>query len=114
MSRHTCVLANGATLTVGWDQPLNTFFGSVEPYADCGDDELLLWVGTSPGELLTVAELFARLGHYATHVEDLASILDDDRLNAQQGPAISLDMAAIHAAIARMSADATDDDRLRD
>ena len=68
MSRHL-LPAHDPTLrvTVGWDPPLQTFFGQVvrpatAPYAD---DTLVVWIGTRAQEIASVAQLCRQLAAYA-------------------------------------------------
>jgi hypothetical protein len=68
MSRYV-LLAHDRTLrvTVGWDPPLQTFFGQVvrpatAPYAD---DTLVVWIGTRAQEIASVAQLCRQLAAYA-------------------------------------------------
>lgn len=44
-------------VSVGWDPPLQTFFAQVEPPGGVGPEELLLWVGTTDGEITDVVRL---------------------------------------------------------
>ena len=43
----------GITVTVGWDNPLMTFFAPVERSQQDDDtrDPILLWLGGAPGEI---------------------------------------------------------------
>lgn len=66
-------------IVVGWDPPLQTYYGQVMPLGDISDDDLLLWVGRSPGELLTVPALDAALGAWATIDAELWNELERDR-----------------------------------
>jgi hypothetical protein len=78
MSRHD-IRAQDPRLTVvvGWDTPLATFFAQVfEPSRDdAEDDAVLLWIGTAPQALPTVAALQAQLAGWATLPPALAAQL---------------------------------------
>ena len=68
MSRYP-VPAHDATMvvTVGWDPPLQTFFGQVvRPTTSADeDDACVVWIGTHPQEIATVAQLCTHLHPYA-------------------------------------------------
>lgn len=77
MSRHDISLPAGRTLTVGWDPPLQTFFGIV---IAPDEDGPRLWVGSDPqAPLRGVDQLAAALGGYADYITaDVAFRLADD------------------------------------
>jgi hypothetical protein len=54
------------TVTVGWDPPLQTFFGQVmrPPTSADEDDVIVAWVGTHRQEIPTVAQLCMHLSPY--------------------------------------------------
>jgi len=55
------------TVVVGWDNPLATFFAQVvDPSLDDEDDAYVLWLGTAPQAIPTVAALQAQLAGWAT------------------------------------------------
>ena len=55
------------TVVVGWDNPLATFFAQVfDPSIDDEDDAYVLWLGTAPQAISTVAALQAQLASCAT------------------------------------------------
>ena len=57
----------GLTAIVGWDNPLTTFFAQVFDPSIAEDTEAcLLWIGTAPGAIPTVAALQAQLAGWAT------------------------------------------------
>ena len=61
--QQTFLVRDGVECLVGWDSPMQTFFGQVYKVDSRGertDDEPLLWVGTHQGEIHAVEEL-ARL-----------------------------------------------------
>jgi hypothetical protein len=72
MSRH-CIATEPFEIVVGWDTPLQTFFLEFFEVAKDNDEEdkILLWLGTQPGELPTVADLESALASDAltSHVE---------------------------------------------
>jgi hypothetical protein len=51
--------------TVGWDSPLQTFFGQVMRKDRDRDWDMALWVGTNPREIGSIAELQEKLKPYA-------------------------------------------------
>src|SRR5262245_28101653 len=63
MSRYSVPAQHPAlTVTVGWDNPLVTFFAQVfDPAIEEDADACLLWIGTAPEALPTVAALQAQL-----------------------------------------------------
>ena len=68
MSRYV-LPAHDPTLrvTVGWDPPLQTFFGQVvrPTTAPHADDTLVIWIGTRAQEIPSVAQLCRQLAAYA-------------------------------------------------
>ena len=55
------------TVVVGWDNPLVTFFAEVfDPLIDDEDEASVLWIGTAPQAMPTVATLQAQLVGWAT------------------------------------------------
>jgi hypothetical protein len=54
-------------VTVGWDPPLQTFFGQVvrPATASHADDTLIAWLGTRAQEIPSVAQLCRQLAAYA-------------------------------------------------
>jgi hypothetical protein len=62
----------GLTVIVGWDNPLTTFFAQVfNPSIDEDEDACLLWIGTAPEAIPTVAALQAQLAGWATIPPDI-------------------------------------------
>ena len=56
----------GLTVIVGWDNPLCTLFAQVfDPSIAEDADACLLWIGTAPGAIPTVAALQAQLAGWA-------------------------------------------------
>ena len=68
MSRYNISLQQpGLTVIVGWDNPLQTLFAQVcDPSREDEGDAYLLWIGTAPGAISTVAALQAQLSGWAT------------------------------------------------
>jgi hypothetical protein len=68
MSRYSIsAQQSGLTVIVGWDNPLVTFFAQVFDPSIAEDVEAcLLWIGTAPGAIPTVAALQAQLTGWAT------------------------------------------------
>ena len=66
MSRYSIAAQQpGLTVTVGWDNPLGTLFAQVfDPSIEEDADACLLWIGTAPGAIPTVAVLQAQLGPF--------------------------------------------------
>jgi hypothetical protein len=55
------------TVVVGWDNPLATFFAQVcDPSIEDEDEACVLWLGTAPQAMPTVATLQAQLAGWAT------------------------------------------------
>jgi hypothetical protein len=77
VSRHATALAGGRTLTVGWDPPLQTYFGVLR--AD-DQDEPVFWVGTDLHELYELDDLARALREHARVLTpELALRLERDR-----------------------------------
>ena len=80
-----------ARIAIGWDRPLRTFyvqlFGALD---DDGEEEVILWAGTAPGELASVAAALALVRPHATVPDDLLARLEADRRDGhdrRDGPA---------------------------
>ena len=70
----------GLTVIVGWDNPLLTFFAQVfDPSIEEDADACLLWIGTAPGAIPTVAALQAQLTGWATIPPDIVDRLVRDQ-----------------------------------
>jgi hypothetical protein len=81
MSRYS-VPAQDQTLTVvvGWDNPFVTFFAQVfNPSIDEDAEACLLWIGTAPEGIPTVAALQAQLADWATIPPDIVDRLTRDQ-----------------------------------
>ena len=90
MSCHT-IHANepNISVTVGFDPPLNTFFAHVartdSQHEDDGD--LILWLGTTPGEIQNAGDLITPLAPYAVLcTEHLATLQADQTAHAGKQP----------------------------
>ena len=84
MSRHTLQpradRPDVAEAAIGWDRPLATFFFQAFATADGdGEDRVLEWRGTAPGELPTPEAAIAVAAGYAEIPEHMAATLDADR-----------------------------------
>ena len=66
-------------VSVGWDPPLQTFFAQVEPPGGVGPEGLLLWVGTTDGEISDVAHLAQSLSDWGDIPLELRGRLEEDR-----------------------------------
>jgi hypothetical protein len=70
----------GLTAIVGWDNPLTTFFAQVfDPSIEDDEAACLLWIGTAPGAIPTVAALQAQLVGWATIPPDIVDRLTRDQ-----------------------------------
>ena len=71
------------TVIVGWDNPLLTFFAQVFNAFIADDDEAcVLWIGTAPQAISTVAALQAQLTGWATIPTHLVDRLTHDQQTA--------------------------------
>jgi hypothetical protein len=68
------------TAVVGWDNPLVTFFAQVfDPSIEEDAEACLLWIGTAPEAIPTVAALQAQLASWATIPPDIVAHLRRDQ-----------------------------------
>ena len=68
------------TVIVGWDNPLLTFFAQVFNASIADDDEAcVLWIGTAPQAISTVAALQAQLTGWAAIPPDIVDRLTRDQ-----------------------------------
>ena len=84
MSRHTLQpradRPDVAEAAIGWDRPLATFFfQAFAPAGRDGEDRMLEWCGTAPGELPTAEAAIAVASAFAVIPEHMAATLDADR-----------------------------------
>ena len=90
------VPAHDATLvvTVGWDPPLQTFFGQVKRRATAADEEdvCVAWMGTSPQAIATVAQLCATMRRYADISATTAMLLTRDQASSSPPTAFQMRM----------------------
>ncbi|WP_146221666.1 hypothetical protein [Komagataeibacter oboediens] len=75
-------------VTVGWDAPMQTYFGQVaDPDADGEDDDLVLWVGTASHEIPTIDRLAELVSDYAVIATDVREKLHADYVaSLDRGP----------------------------
>ena len=90
MSRYSIpALHPGLTVIVGWDNPLVTFFAQVfDPSIEEDEEACLLWIGTAPEAIPTVAALQAQLAGWATIPPDIV-----DRLHPRSASGHAADPA---------------------
>jgi hypothetical protein len=70
----------GLTVIVGWDNPLCTLFAQVfDPSIEEDTEACLLWIGTAPEAIPTVAALQAQLVGWATIPADIVDRLLRDQ-----------------------------------
>jgi hypothetical protein len=81
MSRYNIPAQNPAlTVTVGWDNPLRTLFAQLfDPSIEEDAEACLLWIGTAPEAIPTVAALQAQLADWATLPNDIVERLIRDQ-----------------------------------
>jgi hypothetical protein len=65
---------------VGWDRPLGTFFAQAVAIDEEGEEEVIVWEGSYPGELPTPRSAIAVIERYCDVPESLARELETDRL----------------------------------
>lgn len=85
MSRHSLPTNTAFAycwVVVGWDRPLNTFFAQVFRRASTPkeDDDELLWIGATRGEIPDVETIKQSVAPYATLPREIARQLQIDRL----------------------------------
>jgi hypothetical protein len=81
MSRYSVPTQHpGLTVIVGWDNPLMTFFAQVfDPSIEDDEAACLLWIGTTPEAIPTVAALQAQLVGWATIPDDIVDRIRRDQ-----------------------------------
>lgn len=81
MSRYKIECKNPAfDVFVGWDRPLETFFGQVlNPEAETDLEMVVLWCGANWNEVPTVAKLAEMMREYADLTEEVAARLNRDQ-----------------------------------
>jgi hypothetical protein len=73
----------GPTVIVGWDNPLCTFFAHVvDPAIEDDEAACLLWIGTAPAAIPTVAALQAQLTGWATISSAIVDCLTHEQQTA--------------------------------
>jgi hypothetical protein len=65
---------------VGWDRPLGTFFAQAFAIDEEGEEEVIVWEGSYPGELPTPRSAIAVIERYCDVPESLVRELETDRL----------------------------------
>ena len=90
MSQHVIPIDKTKECLVGWDPPLNTFFGQVyridehggriDIFEEGGEekDGTILWVGGFFGEISTVSELAKKLSPFVTLPRNVLEMLMTD------------------------------------
>ena len=99
MSRYI-LPAHDATLVVavGWDNPLQTFFGQVtRPTSADEDNASVAWVGTESEEITTVADLCTHLHPYTDIPPALRAQLTRDQARRLPPSALQARMVALLA-----------------
>jgi hypothetical protein len=87
--RHVSAHTPGMSVTVGWDNPLATFFAQVtrDIDADGDGDPIVLWIGGTFGEAPRAEDLVAPLAPYASLTPEMVAQLRADRAAcADRGP----------------------------
>jgi hypothetical protein len=70
----------GIKIAVGWDRPLNTYFGIVtEDKHDDDGDSVIVWLGSNNGEIQQPEDLKPALSAYANIPDDILTRLRIDR-----------------------------------
>lgn len=72
----------GLSAAVGWDNPLQSYFAQVSRQEERDDEEdnMLLWVGAAPREVVTVEDLARHLAPFADLAPEMAERLRADRV----------------------------------
>jgi hypothetical protein len=103
MSRYTIeALDPGLTVTIGWDNPLQTFFAQVSrrDVGDDADDEadpVILWLGGTPREVPTNEALATGLADYAVIPADVVEALHRDGAAGAARPPTEFQKAMLRA-----------------
>ena len=72
--------AAGHTVFVGWDRPLQSFFGQVYDERRDEEENPIFWIGADrPGQVGAVDELAAAIAPYAEITPAMRRTLQDDR-----------------------------------
>ncbi len=81
---------------LGWDAPLETFFGQVfdTRYRDDGHDGLAVWMGAAPQEVPTAASLAERLSPWVDIGAELIEALEADRAAEPDWPPLDPEVVA--------------------
>jgi hypothetical protein len=79
----------GLNVVVGWDNPMRTFFAQVDRQQEDDDpgDPIILWLGSSPGEVLRPEDLVAPLAQHAELTDaNLEKLRADRAIDLDCGP----------------------------
>jgi hypothetical protein len=80
MSRHQIpAKSQNHQVTVGWDNPMSTYFAIVTDETADEDDNVLLWLGGIDREYPRVEDMVKPLKPYADLTDDVIAILRNDR-----------------------------------
>ncbi len=77
-------------IVVGWDPPLQTFFLQILDPAKDEEEEIVLWLGMSPGELPAITDLDRALADHAALTSgvalptELRRRLEEERADSSQ------------------------------
>lgn len=99
MSRHIVpALDDRFTVTVGWDNPMHTFFAQVtrESRAE-NNDNIILWLGGEVEEVRTPEDLRQPLAAYATLSDEIIQQLHADRAACADQPPTPLQRRNLNA-----------------
>jgi len=92
MSRHR-IASDPTEIIVGWDPPLRTYFLQIIDPAKSEEEELVLWLGVTPGALPAVEDLVVALAPYAVLPVEFARKLETEK--AESLPPTPLQQAVI-------------------
>jgi len=87
--RHVAARTPGLTVTVGWDNPLATFFAQITRQQDPDHtrDPVVFWIGGIAGEVRRAEDLVVPLAPYADLTpDDIAQLRADRAAHADRGP----------------------------
>lgn len=86
----------GVTCTVGWDNPLRTYFAQIKRAVVVGDaDPVLFWIGSREGECPDLASLEQTLAPWATIPDAVRLQLATDRSAATPPTRLQRTMVAL-------------------
>lgn len=77
MSRHSTTIA-GCEVVVGWDPPMQTYFGQVYDHTlEDEDENPIVWIGLMDN-VTSLDDLREQLGRYGTAVDVFAGMLEQE------------------------------------